>query len=88
MDINVLLAFGAGVLLLYLVGRIMVVPLKYVGKLLINAVVGGVLLWVLNIFGSFIGIHIPINPITALTAGLLGVPGVVLLIVLQYILVK
>lgn len=83
-----MVAFGVGVLLLYLLGRVLLVPLKYVSKLLINAVVGGILLWVLNVFGNFIGLHIPINPITALTAGFLGIPGVVLLVVLQYIMVK
>ncbi|MFZ5641051.1 MAG: pro-sigmaK processing inhibitor BofA family protein [Bacillota bacterium] len=88
MDPNIVLAFGVGVLLLYLVGRVLVVPLKYLAKLLINAVIGGILLWVLNIFGNFIGLHIPINPVTALTAGFLGIPGVVLLVVLQFILVK
>ncbi len=88
MELNILVAFGVGVLLLYLVGRVMVVPLRYIAKLIINGVVGGIFLWVLNVFGGFIGLHIPINPITALTAGFLGVPGVVLLIVLQLILVK
>lgn len=88
MDPNIVLAFGVGVLLLYLVGRVLVVPLKYLAKFLINAVIGGILLWVLNIFGNFIGLHIPINPVTALTAGFLGIPGVVLLVVLQFILVK
>lgn len=88
MDLNIMAAFGVGVLLLYLVGRVLLVPLKYVSKLLINAVIGGILLWVLNIFGNFIGLHIPVNPITALIAGFLGIPGVVLLIVLQYVLLK
>lgn len=88
MELNIMLAFGVGLLLLYLVGRVLVVPVKYFSRLLINGVVGGILLWVLNIFGSFIGLHIAINPITALIAGFLGIPGVVLLVVLQYIMVK
>jgi inhibitor of the pro-sigma K processing machinery len=88
MDTNIVLAFGVGVLLLYLVGRVLVVPLKFFARLLINAVIGGVLLWVLNIFGNLIGLHIPINPVTALAAGFLGIPGVVLLVVLQFILAK
>lgn len=88
MEPNILLAFGLGMLLLYLAGKVLIVPFKYISRLLINAVIGGFLLWVLNIFGSFIGLHIAINPITALTAGFLGIPGVVLLVVLQYIMVK
>lgn len=88
MDINIIIAFALGLLLIYLIGKIMVVPLKWVFKLLINAIVGGVVLWVINYFGSYINIHIPLNPITALTVGFLGIPGVVLLFVIQHIIAK
>ena len=88
MDINIIIAFALGLLLIYLIGKIMVVPLKWVFKLLINAIVGGVVLWVINYFGSYINIHIPLNPITALTVGFLGIPGVVLLFVVQQIIAK
>ncbi|PKM79871.1 MAG: SigmaK-factor processing regulatory BofA [Firmicutes bacterium HGW-Firmicutes-14] len=73
---------------MYLIGRAMFVPLKWIIKLAVNAVVGGVVLWVINYFGAFMSLHIPLNPITALVAGFLGVPGVVLLIVVQQIIAK
>jgi len=88
MDINIIVAFALGLLLLYLIGRVLLIPLKWVAKLLINALVGGVVLWVINYFGSYINIHLPINPITALTVGFLCVPGVVLLFVIQQIIMK
>lgn len=87
-DINLVIAFGLGLLLLYLLGRVMMVPLKLIFKLLINAVAGGILLLVINYFGSFLNMHIPFNPITALVAGFLGIPGVIMLFVLQQIIVK
>jgi inhibitor of the pro-sigma K processing machinery len=44
------------------------------------------MLWVLNLVGGFFNVGVAINPITALIAGFLGIPGVLLLLVLQYIL--
>ncbi|WP_418791271.1 pro-sigmaK processing inhibitor BofA family protein [Phosphitispora sp. TUW77] len=86
MDLNIVIAFVFGLLLLYLVGRVMVIPIKLIMKLVINGIVGGVALWVVNYFGAFLGIHIPLNPITALTTGFLGIPGIVLLLVIQQII--
>ena len=37
-----------------------------------------------NTFGSTIGITIPFNIITALIAGILGVPGVIALIIIGF----
>ncbi|MHB9095285.1 MAG: pro-sigmaK processing inhibitor BofA family protein [Eubacteriales bacterium] len=88
MDLNIIIAFALGLLLIYLIGRVMLIPLKLVFKLLINAVVGGVVLWIINYFGAYINIHIPLNPVTALTVGFLGIPGVVLLFVIQQIILR
>ncbi|HHU69154.1 MAG TPA: pro-sigmaK processing inhibitor BofA [Thermoanaerobacterales bacterium] len=86
LDIPVILAFAFGIIILYIVGRILFVPLKFVFRLLINGLVGGLLLWLINIVGEAFGFAIAINPVTALVAGILGVPGVVLLIALKYVL--
>ncbi len=85
MDTNTLLAFLFAIVLLYIVGRVLFVPLKFLGKLLLNAVIGGAVLWVLNIFGGAIGIHVGINVVTALIVGFLGIPGVLLLVILQFL---
>ncbi len=86
MDINILIAFALGVLLVYLIGRVMMVPLKFIFKLLINAIIGGIFLWVVNYLGTYFNIHIPLNPITALIAGFLGIPGIITLFVIQQII--
>lgn len=85
-ELSVILAYAAGLILLYFLGWILIIPIKYLVKLIINGVVGGILLILVNLLGGFVGINLAINPITAIIAGILGVPGVVLLIVLQYIL--
>lgn len=85
-ELGVIVAYAAGLILLYFVGWILIIPLRYLVKLIINGIIGGILLFLINLLGGFIGLHIAINPLTAIIAGFLGVPGVVLLIVLQYIL--
>jgi len=86
MDIGVVLAFLAGLFLLYLVGMLLVIPIRLIIKLIINGILGGILLLIANFIGGFFGINIVINPLTAVIAGILGIPGIILLIVLQFIL--
>ncbi len=54
-------------------------------ELIINIILGIVILWLLNRFGGSLGISIPINIITALVVGILGVPGVIILLLLNLI---
>jgi len=86
-DISTVIAYAFGVFLLYIVAYILYVPLKFVIRLMYNAIIGGVLLWVVNLVGGFLGLSVPINPVTALVAGFLGIPGVVLIIALRYVVV-
>ena len=72
--------------LLALVIRLMALPIRLGWKLLINSLGGFVCLWLLNTISGFTGVRFPINAVTALTAGFLGLPGIVLLAVLQLVL--
>jgi len=85
-DYTAVIAYAFGLILLYLAGRVLIVPLRIVLKLVYNAVIGGVVLVILNFFGGYVGLSIAINPITALLVGFLGVPGIILLLVIKYIL--
>lgn len=85
LDWNVLLAFAFGLLILYLLARILYFPLKWLARLIGNAIIGGIILYIFNFIGGFWGLNIGINVITALIVGILGIPGVVLLLVLQWI---
>lgn len=72
-----------GLVVLYLLSRTVREPGSIVigvGKGLLFGVIG---LFLLNLAGQYIQLHIPINPVTALLAGLLGVPGLAALIVIQ-----
>ena len=76
----------AGLFGLYLVGTVLFRPLKFLIRLAAWAMLGGGLLVAINaVFGHF-GFHIAINPATILTAGILQLPGVMLLVLVNYFL--
>ncbi len=54
-------------------------------ELIVNIILGLIVLWLINKFGGSLGIAIPINFITALVVGILGVPGVIILVLLNLI---
>ncbi|WP_201774961.1 pro-sigmaK processing inhibitor BofA family protein [Clostridium aceticum] len=85
-ELSIILAYAFGLILLYIVGWILLIPIKLIIKLIWNGVIGGAMLLLVNLIGGIFGITIVINPINALIAGFLGVPGVILLLILQYIL--
>jgi inhibitor of the pro-sigma K processing machinery len=83
LDLNVILAYLFGILLILFIGKIFLMPLKLVFKLLYNGVIGGIMLCIINFVGSHFGFTIALNPVTALVAGFLGIPGIVLLILVK-----
>lgn len=86
MDFLVIVAYAAGVLLIYALGRMLMIPLKVIFNLIVNAVIGGGVLLIINFIGGFWGFSVGVNPITALIVGLLGVPGVILIVGLRLLL--
>lgn len=86
MPVPTIFSFIIGLILLYIVGILLVIPIKILIKLLINGVIGGVLLFLFNLIGGIFGLSILINPLNAIIVGFLGVPGVILILILQAIL--
>ena len=74
-----------GLLILFVVTKIFFKPIKFIVRLLANSVLGAFLLYIINRLHYILGIYIGINPVTALVTGLLGIPGVCLLLLLQII---
>lgn len=81
-----ILAYLIGLVILYIVGMLLVIPMKALIKLLINGVIGGVILLVFNLIGAYFGLSIVVNPLNAIIVGILGIPGVILLLALQILL--
>lgn len=79
-EMGVFLTFGGTLILLFLLGKTLLIPLKIVLKMIVNSMLGGILLIVLNAVGSTVGLMIPLNLVNAVTVGILGVPGVIMLL--------
>ena len=80
------LSLAVPVLLVFLLLRIIAAPVRLGVKVLLNSVCGFACLWLLNWIAGFTGIFFPINPATVVIAGFLGLPGIALLAVSQFIL--
>lgn len=66
--------------------RFLFLPIRWSWKILLNSACGFLCLWLLNSISGFTGIYFPINSVTAVIAGFLGLPGIVFLIIVQYFL--
>lgn len=89
MGADVVQLFLAGIFLLflfYLVGSLLLKPLRWIFKITINSFFGLLLLWAFNFFGAHFNFFIPLNWLTVLIAGFLGLPGLLLLIFLRLVL--
>lgn len=80
---------GAYLVLAALVGLLLVILLRrmlYVGlKVAARTVLGGGLLALLSPFGGMVGLHLGVNLWNALTIGVLGLPGLGLLMLLNWL---
>ncbi len=85
MDIN-LLTYLACICFLFIFGRVFIVPIKKILKLLLNSVLGGLAIFLINLIGGYFGFHIGLNIYTSILVGLLGLPGVVVLIVIKLLI--
>lgn len=52
-------------------------------KIAVNSVSGFICLWLLNLASGFTGILLPINFVSCLLTGFLGIPGIILLVLGQ-----
>lgn len=78
-----ILAFLGAMIVLFIILKIISLPIKLIIKLLINALVGGVILFLINLTGLIV---IDITWISALIVGFLGIPGVIIVILLHFLL--
>ena len=73
-------------LLLMLLLKLLVLPIRWFWKIFVNSGCGLLCLWLLNSISGFTGLLFPINSVTVLIAGFLGLPGIALLAILQLVL--
>ena len=61
-------------------------PFKVLMRLLLNGIMGGIVLFLFNLVGGIFNLYLEISPLNAIIVGFLGVPGVILLLIVQMIL--
>lgn len=83
---ELILGFAVGLAILYALGNLLLAPKKLLWRLTTSAVLGALALAVLNFIGPLLGIRVAINPVTALVAGSLGLPGVILVVLMTLML--
>lgn len=86
MDFTMILPILIGVAVLFIALKLLALPMKIIIKLVINGLVGGLVIFVVNLIGANFGFMIDLTWITALIVGFLGVPGVVIVTILQFVL--
>ncbi len=82
----IVLAWIIGVLIILAFGKALLLPLKTIIRLVINGILGGVVLLVINLIGGPLGFTLSLNAVSALVVGILGLPGLILLVILKFLL--
>ena len=80
-----ILALIVPVLIAIFVIKLLLSQVKLIWKLAVNSISGFICLWLLNLASGLTGIVFEINFITTLVVGFLGIPGILLLLVLQFL---
>ena len=79
-----ILALIIPVLIAVLVFKLLFSQMKLIWKIAVNSLSGFLCLWLLNLASGITGIVFEINFITTLLVGFLGVPGIIMLLIGQF----
>ena len=83
MDLSAILELAIIIVGVYLFLKLLSAPLKLAIKLLLHAGLGFLLLIVEEIIGGFFNFSLGITFLNCLIAGILGIPGVIILVLLK-----
>ena len=72
MDNNII-TFLACICFLFILGKIFIVPLKKILKIILNSALGGVFIYVVNLIGSGLNFHIGLNFFTTILIRIIGI---------------
>lgn len=80
MEMEVVASFVVGMIVLYVLLRVLSLPFRIAWKLITNSIVGALMLWVVNLFG----LGVEITFLKALVAGFFGIPGVLVIVLAHF----
>ena len=74
LELNSIIIYLACILFLFIIGKFFILPLKSIVKIIANSLLGGILIFIINLIGGIWNFHIGLNIGTALVTGILGIP--------------
>ena len=83
---ELVLSFAIGLALLCLIRYLLLVPMRFMWRLVAGGVMGALALMMVNLLGSLVGFSVEINPFTAMAVGFLGLPGAALVVALRVLI--
>ncbi len=75
-----------GLFMLYILSRIFYQPLRVLLRAAVHLLAGGILIVAYNLAGSAWNLTVGLNLVSALVVGVMGLPGLLMLIALRHIL--
>lgn len=85
-DLNLIVAAVFGLIVLFYLLKFLFGPGQIFFRIVGTGLMGAAILFLFNLVGGFFNITLGINVITALLVGYMGLPGLIMLIVLQKLL--
>ena len=77
---DIIAGIAVGIVVFAILGKLIALPFRILWKLITNSIVGAVILWVINLFG----VGIEITFFKSLIVGILGIPGVILVLIAHF----
>ena len=85
MDTN-LITYLACICFLFIFGRVFIIPIRKILKIVLNSILGGITIFLINLIGASFGFHIGLNIYTSILVGFLGLPGAVCLVIVRLLI--
>ena len=85
-DLGIILIYTAGVMIVFMTSWIFLKPFRILWKVILNSIIGALCLIVFNYFGQYTGVNIGVNEYTAITIGILGIPGFIAILLIKIVI--
>lgn len=83
MDLSVILPYLGVLLVIFIILKILSAPIKIITKVILNGVIGGIIIYVINLIGAGFNFTLPLEWWSAILVGILGIPGAIILVLIQ-----
>lgn len=81
-----IITYLACICFIFLFGKLFIVPLKKILKIVLNSILGGIVIFIINLIGTSFQFHIGLNIFTSIIIGILGLPGAICLIIIKLLI--